>query len=155
MAEKLYFGSSMNWKNKDEIFISVVSDPYCVVFCEKKKVTTRVIRNNINPEFNERITFYHRKPDEDITVEVSLILYFKNQYTVNMKLGSCLHVLWLNIMFYSEDFHTESCRSLYNFIYQISMLCTGTCIFIYLYNMNLSFPIKQHIVFYYSSLIFF
>lgn len=46
------------------------SDPYCVVFCEKKKVTTRVIRNNINPEFNERITFYHRKPDEDITVEI-------------------------------------------------------------------------------------
>lgn len=62
-------------KIKDEIFIFVVSDPYCVVFCEKKKVTTRVIRNNINPEFNERITVYHRKPDEDITVEVSVVLF--------------------------------------------------------------------------------
>lgn len=51
----------------------VVSDPYVVVFCEKKKAKTRVIKNNINPEFNERMTFYHRKPDEDITIEVCKI----------------------------------------------------------------------------------
>lgn len=62
---------------KMTFLISLVSDPYCVVFCEKKKVTTPVIRNNINPEFNESITVYHRKPDEDITVEVSLVLFFK------------------------------------------------------------------------------
>ncbi|KAK3082918.1 hypothetical protein FSP39_009044 [Pinctada imbricata] len=46
------------------------SDPYVVIFCEKKKERTRIIKNNINPEWNERMTFYHRKPHEDIDVEI-------------------------------------------------------------------------------------
>lgn len=77
MAEKYIFWKQYELKNLRWLSHSLVSDPYCVVFCEKKKVTTPVIRNNINPEFSERITVYHRKPDEDITVEVSQVLFFK------------------------------------------------------------------------------
>jgi hypothetical protein len=31
-----------------------------------KQVTTRIVRDTVNPEWNERVTFYLKKPDEDI-----------------------------------------------------------------------------------------
>lgn len=45
-------------------------DGYCIIYCEKKQETTRVIRDTVNPEWNERVTYYLKKPDEDITIEV-------------------------------------------------------------------------------------
>ena len=51
------------------LFIAV--DGYCVVYCEMKQVTTRVVMDTVNPEWNERVTFYLKKPDEDIVIEVN------------------------------------------------------------------------------------
>jgi Ca2+-dependent lipid-binding protein len=47
------------------------SDPFCIIRCEGDKETTNVVKKNLNPEWSERFTFYHKKPDKDIIVEVS------------------------------------------------------------------------------------
>ena len=61
------------------LFIAV--DGYCVVYCEKKQVTTRVVRDTVNPEWNERVTFYLKKPDEDIVIEVNTYIKYSHLLT--------------------------------------------------------------------------
>ncbi|KAJ8310637.1 hypothetical protein KUTeg_012502 [Tegillarca granosa] len=46
------------------------SDPYCIVYCEKKVIQTNYCKNSLNPEWNARVTFYHKNPDKDIQIEV-------------------------------------------------------------------------------------
>ncbi|XP_060083333.1 calpain-5-like [Ylistrum balloti] len=46
------------------------SDPFVIVRCEKEKVKTPVIANDLNPKFDERVTFYQKTPKENVTLEV-------------------------------------------------------------------------------------
>ncbi|XP_060079370.1 calpain-5-like [Ylistrum balloti] len=46
------------------------ADPYCVIHCNKKSQRTKSIPNTVNPEWNERVTFYRQKPNKDIRIEV-------------------------------------------------------------------------------------
>ncbi|KAL5003952.1 hypothetical protein ScPMuIL_017408 [Solemya velum] len=46
------------------------SDPYCIIKCEKKEVWTKSCEKTVNPEWKERATFYRKKPDQDIVIEV-------------------------------------------------------------------------------------
>ncbi|VDI30156.1 calpain-5 [Mytilus galloprovincialis] len=46
------------------------SDPFCIIKCDGYKEHTNVVKKNTSPDWGERFTFYHKKPDKDIIVEV-------------------------------------------------------------------------------------
>ena len=53
------------------IFIPVSAmDPYVAIVCEGEKVKSEVKRNTKSPTWNLKATFYRKKPDIPITVEV-------------------------------------------------------------------------------------
>ena len=61
------------------LFVFAALDPYLVVRCEGEKVVSPVIKeeqggkrvNTRDAEFNFKVTFYRKKPEEPITIEVS------------------------------------------------------------------------------------
>ena len=56
-------------------------DPYVAIVCEGEKVKSEVKRNTKSPTWNLKATFYRKKPDIPITVEVlkihELTIYLK------------------------------------------------------------------------------
>ena len=47
------------------------ADPYCIVKCGRKKVTTPVIKNTLNPTFSSKVNFYISNPaTTEVTVQV-------------------------------------------------------------------------------------
>ncbi|CAA6665369.1 unnamed protein product [Spirodela intermedia] len=46
------------------------SDPYVVLRWRNKRVKTKVIKNNVNPEWNEELTLYIQDPNISIKLEV-------------------------------------------------------------------------------------
>lgn len=46
-------------------------DPYVKIICEGEKVQSATIGNNKNPSFGTKATFYRKKPDVPIIVEVN------------------------------------------------------------------------------------
>lgn len=48
-------------------------DPYVKIICEGEKVQSTVVSNDKNPKFGTKATFYRKKVDQPIIVEVSYI----------------------------------------------------------------------------------
>ena len=46
-------------------------EAYCLIKCEGEKVQTKTTEKTSKPEWKDRVTFYRKKPLEDIVVEVS------------------------------------------------------------------------------------
>lgn len=46
------------------------ADPYCVIKWDKGKAVTPWIEQNLNPNWGERVTCYHKNTKTDITIEV-------------------------------------------------------------------------------------
>ncbi|KAL4220104.1 Calpain-6 [Mactra antiquata] len=55
------------------------ADPYCVVKYEGRKIENHHKENTINPEWNDRVTLYRKKPYEDIIIEVWNHNIFKDE----------------------------------------------------------------------------
>lgn len=48
----------------------LAADPYCIVKYEGRKIKNHHIEDTLNPEWNDRVTLYRKKPYEDIIIEV-------------------------------------------------------------------------------------
>ncbi|KAG6572970.1 protein C2-DOMAIN ABA-RELATED 4-like [Cucurbita pepo subsp. pepo] len=59
------------------------SDPYIVVKLNKQKLKTRVIKKDVNPEWNEDLTLSVTDPD----VSVKLTVYDHDTFTMDDKMG--------------------------------------------------------------------
>lgn len=51
-------------------------DPYVKIICEGEKVQSTVVSNDKNPKFGTKATFYRKKVDQPIIVEVSYFNHF-------------------------------------------------------------------------------
>lgn len=58
---------------------------YCKIMCEGKVFRTRVCKGSLKPEWNDRVTFYRKKPEEDIFIEVWDNSIIKDEF-----LGECV-----------------------------------------------------------------
>ncbi|XP_022728079.1 protein C2-DOMAIN ABA-RELATED 1-like [Durio zibethinus] len=61
----------------------VSSDPYVLVRMGKQKLKTRVIKKNVNPEWNEDLTLSIADP----SLPVKLAVYDKDTFTLDDKMG--------------------------------------------------------------------
>ncbi|XP_048430317.1 protein C2-DOMAIN ABA-RELATED 4-like [Pyrus x bretschneideri] len=59
------------------------SDPYVVVKMGKQKLKTRVVKRNVNPEWDERLTLSVTEPNLPIT----LFVYDKDTFSFDDKMG--------------------------------------------------------------------
>ncbi|XP_030452030.1 GTPase activating protein 1-like [Syzygium oleosum] len=59
------------------------SDPYVIVRMGKQKLKTRVVRRNLNPEWNENLTLCVADPD----LPVKLAVYDKDRFSLDDKMG--------------------------------------------------------------------
>ncbi|KAI3430042.1 C2 domain-containing protein [Psidium guajava] len=59
------------------------SDPYVLVRMGKQKVKTRVVRKNLNPEWNENLTLCVTDPD----LPVKLAVYDRDRFSLDDKMG--------------------------------------------------------------------
>ncbi|XP_050135159.1 protein C2-DOMAIN ABA-RELATED 4-like [Malus sylvestris] len=59
------------------------SDPYVVVKMGKQKLKTRVVKRNVNPEWDERLTLSVTEPNLPITLSV----YDKDTFSFDDKMG--------------------------------------------------------------------
>ncbi|PIN14807.1 putative Ca2+-dependent phospholipid-binding protein [Handroanthus impetiginosus] len=59
------------------------SDPYVTVRMDKQKLKTRVVKKNVNPEWNEELTLSIADPNLPITLEV----YDKDTFSPDDKMG--------------------------------------------------------------------
>ncbi|CAL1354563.1 unnamed protein product [Linum trigynum] len=59
------------------------SDPYCVVRMGKQKLKTRVIKKDVNPEWNEDLTLSVTDPE----LPVKLTVYDHDTFTLDDKMG--------------------------------------------------------------------
>ncbi|RAL46631.1 unnamed protein product [Cuscuta campestris] len=59
------------------------SDPYVVVRLAKQKLKTRVVKNNVNPEWNEDLTLSVSDPN----LPVKLQVYDKDTFSMDDKMG--------------------------------------------------------------------
>ncbi|CAA7402101.1 unnamed protein product [Spirodela intermedia] len=62
------------------------SDPYVVLRWRNKRVKTRVIKNNVNPEWNEELTLYIQDPNISIKLEV----FDKDTFTPDDPMGNAV-----------------------------------------------------------------
>lgn len=73
-------------------------DPYVKIICEGEKVQSIVVNNEKNPKFGTKATFYRKKVDQPIIVEVcsayqirvdiaNLLPFFRND--VHKKNSNC------------------------------------------------------------------
>lgn len=53
-------------------------EAYCILKCENQEIRTPTTKKSGKPEWKDRITFYRKKPTEDIIIEVSKLefLYY-------------------------------------------------------------------------------
>ncbi|XP_060194028.1 protein C2-DOMAIN ABA-RELATED 3-like [Lycium barbarum] len=59
------------------------SDPYVVVRMDKQKLKTRVVKKNVNPEWNEDLTLSITEP----IVPIQLQVYDKDTFSLDDKMG--------------------------------------------------------------------
>ncbi|KAM7520316.1 hypothetical protein LguiB_019278 [Lonicera macranthoides] len=59
------------------------SDPYVIVRMGKQKLKTRVVKKNLNPEWNEELTL----SISDLDIPVKLSVYDKDTFTFDDKMG--------------------------------------------------------------------
>ncbi|XP_059624615.1 protein C2-DOMAIN ABA-RELATED 4-like isoform X3 [Cornus florida] len=59
------------------------SDPYVVVRLGKQKLKTRVVKKNLNPEWNEDLTL----SVADSNLPIKLVMYDKDTFTLDDKMG--------------------------------------------------------------------
>ncbi|KAI4313766.1 hypothetical protein L6164_026721 [Bauhinia variegata] len=59
------------------------SDPYVVVHMAEQKLKTRVVNDNINPEWNEELTLSVR----DVNIPIQLTVFDKDTFSVDDKMG--------------------------------------------------------------------
>ncbi|KZV42266.1 hypothetical protein F511_13365 [Dorcoceras hygrometricum] len=59
------------------------SDPYVILRMGKKKVKTRVVQKNVNPEWNEELTLTISDPN----IPIKLQVYDKDTFTLDDKMG--------------------------------------------------------------------
>ncbi|KAB2612368.1 ADP-ribosylation factor GTPase-activating protein AGD11 [Pyrus ussuriensis x Pyrus communis] len=55
----------------------ISSDPYVVVKMGKQKLKTGVVKRNVNPEWNERLTLSVTEPNIPITLSFDIALFIK------------------------------------------------------------------------------
>lgn len=61
----------------------ISSDPYVIVRMGKQKVKTRVIKKNINPEWNEELTL----SVADASIPIKIQVYDKDTFSLDDKMG--------------------------------------------------------------------
>ncbi|XP_057802403.1 protein C2-DOMAIN ABA-RELATED 5-like [Salvia miltiorrhiza] len=59
------------------------SDPYVIVRMDKQKLKTRVVKKNLNPEWNEELTLTIADPNQPIKLQV----YDRDTFTPDDKMG--------------------------------------------------------------------
>lgn len=59
------------------------SDPYIIIRMGKQRLKTRVVRNNVNPEWNEDLTLSVADPNHPVKLEV----YDKDTFSLDDKMG--------------------------------------------------------------------
>ncbi|KAL6219486.1 hypothetical protein ACLB2K_007245 [Fragaria x ananassa] len=59
------------------------SDPYIIVKMGKQKLKTRVVKRNVNPEWNDKLTL----TVSDSNIPVKLFVYDKDTFTFDDKMG--------------------------------------------------------------------
>ncbi|KAG6382797.1 hypothetical protein SASPL_157494 [Salvia splendens] len=59
------------------------SDPYVIVRMGKQKLKTRVVKKNLNPEWNEELTLTVADPNQSIKLQV----YDRDTFTLDDKMG--------------------------------------------------------------------
>ncbi|XP_057784311.1 protein C2-DOMAIN ABA-RELATED 5-like [Salvia miltiorrhiza] len=59
------------------------SDPYVIVRMDKQKLKTRVVKKNLNPEWNEELTLTIADPNQPIKLQV----YDRDTFTLDDKMG--------------------------------------------------------------------
>jgi hypothetical protein len=59
------------------------SDPYVIVKMGKEKLKTRVVKRNLNPEWNELLTL----PISDPNITIKLFVYDRDTFTFDDKMG--------------------------------------------------------------------
>ena len=63
-------------------------DPYIKIICEGEKVQSSVVSDDKNPKFGTKATFYRKKPDLPIIIEVCSDFSISCHLAVNA--GFCL-----------------------------------------------------------------
>lgn len=48
---------------------------YCKIRCDGRVLYTRLCKDILNPEWNDRTTFYRKSPEKDIIIEVHFLFY--------------------------------------------------------------------------------
>ncbi|KAK2387826.1 Calcium-dependent lipid-binding (CaLB domain) family protein [Trifolium repens] len=66
------------------------SDPYVVINMGKQKLKTKVVRNNLNPEWNDDLTLYI----SDTHTPVHLQVYDKDNFSLDDKMGDAEFNWW-------------------------------------------------------------
>ena len=61
------------------MFLLPGADPYCVIRCDGRKVTTPVQNDTLNPKFNAGGLFYVRNINGEIVIDVSVAYYLDNR----------------------------------------------------------------------------
>ncbi|KAK1351639.1 putative ADP-ribosylation factor GTPase-activating protein AGD11 [Heracleum sosnowskyi] len=59
------------------------SDPYVILRLGKQKLKTRVVKNNLNPEWNEDLTL----SISDANIPVKIVVYDKDTFSLDDKMG--------------------------------------------------------------------
>ncbi|KAL7101628.1 hypothetical protein ACP275_08G065300 [Erythranthe tilingii] len=62
---------------------AISSDPYVIVRMAKQKLKTRVVKKNLNPEWNEELTLTISDPN----IPIKLQVYDKDTFTLDDKMG--------------------------------------------------------------------
>lgn len=88
-------------------------DPYVKIICEGEKVQSIVVNNEKNPKFGTKATFYRKKVDQPIIVEVC------SAYQISMLLKEL--ILRIYFLFF-ETMYIKIIQTVPVFLSRISML---------------------------------
>lgn len=82
------------------VLFDLAMDPYVKIICEGEKVQSIVVNNEKNPKFGTKATFYRKKVDQPIIVEVC------SAYQISMLLKEL--ILRIYFLFFRNDVHKNN-----------------------------------------------
>ncbi|KAL7255882.1 hypothetical protein ACSBR1_009927 [Camellia fascicularis] len=85
MAEEWFAGLNQLWRTFQPKlrYCLACSDVFVFLFCLKQKLKTRVVKKNVNPEWNEDLTLSIADPN----LPIKLSVYDKDTFTPDDKMG--------------------------------------------------------------------
>lgn len=95
----IYFCTCM-YIQQFHVLFDLAMDPYVKIICEGEKVQSIVVNNEKNPKFGTKATFYRKKVDQPIIVEVC------SAYQISMLLKEL--ILRIYFLFFRNDVHKNN-----------------------------------------------